>query len=126
MKALTIPCLLLTLLLAFSLWVSTQTRAHTGLCAAPLRRAASSAAAENWADTDRALEESYRQWQQIRPYFHTVMEHADPDEAEALYAEAFAACAERDAPDLRAALARLLTALHRIAEKQSFRLGNIL
>lgn len=54
------------------------------------------------------------------------MEHDALDEAEALFATAFAACDEQDGPDFHAAMAQLNTQLHLLAETQAISVKNIL
>ena len=54
------------------------------------------------------------------------MEHDELDEADALFATAFAACDERDGPDFHAAMAQLNAQLHLLAETQAVSIKNIL
>lgn len=126
MKALAVPTLILALLLAFSLWNAALVDTQTGVCTASLQQAELCARRDSWIAAEERLQQSHHSWQQIRPYFHMVMEHQDLDEAESLYAAAFAACKLRDAPDFHTALAQLQTALEHLAEKQRLNPENIL
>ena len=57
---------------------------------------------------------------------HIIMEHRELDEAEVLFAAAYAACDQQDVPDFHAALAQLLTQIRLLAETQQVSLQNIL
>ena len=72
------------------------------------------------------LQRAYADWDAIQTFLHTIMEHDALDEAEALFATAFAACDEQDGPDFHAAMAQLNTQLHLLAETQAISVKNIL
>ena len=125
MKALTIPTLILALLLSLSLWIGSAVRTRTEACLHPLAPSDALAREENWSQAAEQLRQSYRIWQQCQFFFHAIMEHQELDEAESLFAAAFAACDEEDEPDFHTALAQLQTALEHLREKQQLRAENI-
>ena len=81
---------------------------------------------ERWAQAEEGLRLAYADWGRSQTFFHTIMEHAELDEAESLFAAAFAACDTQDAPDFHAAMAQLASQLRLLAETQAVSIKNIL
>ena len=81
---------------------------------------------EQWEEAEEQIQRSYANWNQSQTFFHTIMEHDELDEAESLFATAYAACDERDVPDFHAAMAQLATQLSLLAETQAVSVKNIL
>ena len=81
---------------------------------------------ERWEAAQAQLQLAYDDWCTSQTFFHTIMEHDELDEAESLFATAYAACDERDVPDFHAAMAQLATQLSLLAETQAVSVKNIL
>ena len=126
MKPLVISLAALGLILGFSLWAGSYVAARTEDWSAQLAEADSFAQAERWAQTEEGLRLAYADWGRSQTFFHTIMEHAELDEAESLFAAAFAACDAQDAPDFHAAMAQLASQLRLLAETQAVSIKNIL
>ena len=126
MKAFYVPALLLALILGFSLWTGAYVERGTAACFQKLQKADELAAQENWEEAEAQILQGHKSWQQNQAFFHAIMEHEELDEAESLFASAFAACDERDEPDFHATLAQLLKSLRHLSEKQQLSLNNIL
>ena len=126
MKALYIPLAVLSGLLAFSLWTGRYVEERTAHWAALLGEADRLAQAERWEETEAQLRQARESWDESRGFLHTVMEHDELDQAESLFAAAFAASDQRDVPDFHTALAQLSAALELLAETQQVSLKNIL
>ena len=126
MKPLVISLAALGLILGFSLWAGSHVAARTEDWSAQLAEADSFAQAERWAQAEEGLRLAYADWGRSQTFFHTIMEHAELDEAESLFAAAFAACDTQDAPDFHAAMAQLASQLRLLAETQAVSIKNIL
>ena len=126
MKPLIVSLTALAVILAFSLWSGRYVAARTETWSDQLADADLSAQQERWADTLDQLHLAYAGWGASQAFLHTIMEHDELDEAESLFATAFAACDERDAPDFHAAMAQLKTQLSLLAETQAVSIKNIL
>lgn len=126
MKALTIPAALLALILGFSLWTGRYVELRTDHWSALLEQTGSAARREDWPAAREQLGQTYRDWQSSQPFFHTIMEHDQLDEAEVLFQGAIAVCEERDAADFHLLLAQLISQLRSLAETQSISIQNIL
>lgn len=94
MRALYVPAGLLALILGFSLWAGRYVEMRTEQWNAALELADQSAAQENWTEAARRLEQAYKDWDSSQTFFHTIMDHNELDEAEKLFAGAFAVCRE--------------------------------
>ena len=126
MKALYLPLLLLCALAAFALWTGAFVERRAEGWSALLETADRLSQEEDWAGAAEHLCRGYRDWQGCQAFFHMAMEHAELDEAEVLFAAAFAACDARDAPDFHTALHQLGTQLRLLAEPQRLSMENIL
>ena len=126
MKPLVISLAALGLILVFSLWAGSYVAARTENWSAQLDEADNFAQEERWAQAEERLRLAYADWGRSQTFFHTIMEHAELDEAESLFATAFAACDQEDAPDFHAAMAQLASQLRLLAETQAVSIKNIL
>ena len=126
MKPLVISLAVLGAILAFSLWGGAYVAERTGDWSAQLAAADASAQQERWEDAQAQLRKAYADWGRSQAFFHTILEHEELDEAESLFAAAFAACGEADAPDFRTAMAQLDAQLRLLAETQAVSIKNIL
>ena len=126
MKALYLPLLLLGAMLAFALWTGRFVQQRTDHWIAMLELADHLAVEERWEDAEDQIQRSYRDWRESQTFFHTILEHEELDEAEGLFAAAFAACDQRDVPDFHTTLAQLYTQLRLLAETQQVSIKNVL
>ena len=126
MKPLVISLAALGIILAFSLWAGRYVEGRTEDWSDQLSLADVSAQQERWDDAQAQLRQAYADWGRSQNFFHTIMEHDELDEAESLFAAAFAACDEEDAPDFHAAMAQLDSQLRLLAETQAVSIKNVL
>ena len=126
MKPLVISLAALGISLAFSLWAGRYVEGRTEDWSDQLSLADVSAQQERWDDAQAQLRQAYADWGRSQTFFHTIMEHDELDEAESLFAAAFAACDEEDAPDFHAAMAQLDSQLRLLAETQAVSIKNVL
>ena len=126
MKVLVLPLGAIAVILAFSLWAGSYVSARTGAWASQLSAADDSAQQERWEEAENAIQQGYDDWNSRQTFLHIVMEHEELDEAESLFAAAFAACSLRDAPDFQATLAQLISQMSLLAETQQVSIKNIL
>ena len=135
MKAFYIPMGLLLVILGFSLWTGRYVEQHTERWNAMLEEIEDLVRNEAWAEAEVRLETAYADWDASRAYedwdssqtfFHTIMDHSELDEAENLFAGAFAVCRERDSADFHMLLAQLAGQLRLLSETQCVSIKNIL
>ena len=126
MKAFTIPAALLAVILAFSLWTERYVQRNTDAWTAQLAEAGQAARGEDWTRAAEGLDSAYAGWNRSQDFFHVIMDHAELDEVEELFAGALAVCQERDEPDFHTLLSQLSAGLEMLAETQRFSLRNIL
>lgn len=126
MKAFYIPAAVLAAILAFSLWTGYYVQQSTGEWTALLDESCRAAKAENWTEAAERLDEAYGGWNRCQDFFHIIMDHAELDEVEALFAGALAVCQEQDEPDFHTLVAQLSSGLKMLAETQQFSLRNVL
>ena len=126
MKPLVISLAVLGAILAFSLWAGRYVEGRTEDWSDQLSLADASAQQERWADAQAQLRQAYADWGRSQAFFHTILEHDELDEAESLFATAFAACDDEDAPDFHAAMAQLDAQFRLLAETQAVSIKNIL
>ena len=126
MKSLFIPILVLAAVLAAALWTGNYISGETARWSDTLRQADTLAAQERWEEAENAIQQAYDDWNSRQTFLHIVMEHEELDEAESLFAAAFAACSLRDAPDFQATLAQLISQMSLLAETQQVSIKNIL
>jgi len=125
-KALIWPSLVLIGMLSFALWTGSHVERRTEEWIGTIEEASRLAYAEQWEEAEERLSRGYESWGQSQTFFHTVMDHEDLDDAEALFAAAFAACGQRDAPDFLTTLSELTARLSLLAETQKISIQNIL
>lgn len=126
MKALYLPALILSLLLGLSLWTGSYVSRRAEEWSRYLEEADRLAQLEQWDLAKAQIDAGYERWSDRQALFHIIMEHRELDEAEVLFAAAYAACDQQDVPDFHAALAQLLTQIRLLAETQQVSLQNIL
>ena len=120
------PLLLLTVLLALSLWSSSRITRDTERWRDQLAQAEALVRDQAWPEALAALEDSYRDWQTQQTYLHIVTEHGVLDEAEAMYHRAAAFAREREAAEFRAEIQHLRHQLTLMAEMERFSIKNVL
>ena len=126
MKPLILSLAALAAILAFSLWSGYYVAGRTETWSTQLSVADEYAQQERWEDAEAQLQLAYDDWCTSQTFFHTILEHDELDEAESLFATAYAACDEQDVPDFHAAMAQLATQLSLLAETQAVSVKNIL
>ena len=126
MKALYIPAGLLALILGFSLWAGRYVELRTDQWIAQLEETAGTAGREDWDHAEEQLSRVYDSWDGVQTFFHTIMEHDELDEAEDLFAGAFAMCREEDDADFHQLLSQLIKQLELLSETQQASVKNIL
>lgn len=126
MKAFYIPMGLLLVILGFSLWTGRYVEQHTERWNAMLEEIEDLARDGAWAEAEVRLETAYADWDASQTFFHTIMDHSELDEAENLFAGAFAVCRERDSADFHMLLAQLAGQLRLLSETQCVSIKNIL
>lgn len=126
MKAFYIPVGLLAVILGFSLWTSRYVEQQTERWNAMLEEIEELAQEEAWAEAEVRLEAAYADWDARQTFFHTIMDHSELDEAENLFAGAFAVCRERDSADFHTLLSQLAGQLRLLSETQCVSVKNIL
>ncbi len=126
MKAFYIPVGLLALILGFSLWAGRYVELRTEHWTALLEEVDQAGGQEDWALARERLERAYADWDSSQTFFHTIMDHDELDEAEELFAGAFAVCRERDGADFHTMLAQLTNQLRLLSETQSISVKNVL
>ena len=90
-----------------------------------VEQAAQAAEAEDWPQAESLLSQAQKGWEHSRTYFHTFIEHGELNEAQALFAAAAEACAQRDSQEFSAQLVLLRVQLQLLAETQSVSIKNI-
>ena len=75
---------------------------------------------------EERLKAAYADWDASQTFFHTIMDHNELDEAENLFAGAFAVCREADGADFHMLLAQLMGQLRLLSETQSVSIKNVL
>lgn len=125
MKAFYIPVGLLAVILGFSLWSGRYVELRTQHWNTLLEEIDGLAGQEAWEQAGQKLEEAYADWNGSQTFFHTIMDHNELDEAEKLFAGAFAVCREGDDADFHQMLAQLTSQLRLLAETQSVSIKNV-
>ena len=120
------PLLVLALLLGASLWnARTVAQSVEDWCAA-LETALPAAEAEDWDTVRETLDRVYGAWNARQTYFHIMVEHAELDAAEALFAVSRSYAESEEAAEFRANTADLLTQLTLLREMEAVSIRNIL
>jgi hypothetical protein len=126
MKSLYWPVILLTAILAFSLWTGQYVEKRTTHWTAQLEQIAQDARDEDWQSAQNMLQKTHEDWNNDQVFFHTVLVHQELDSAESLFAACFAACEEQDNSQLQVLLSQLTTQLELLAETQAVSVKNVL
>ena len=126
MKAFYIPVGLLAVILGFSLWTGQFVEQRTAHWTVLLEEIENLALQEDWEQAEKQLETAYADWDSSQTFFHTIMDHDELDEAESLFAGAFAVCREEDGADFHMLLAQLMGQLRLLSETQSLSVKNVL
>ena len=126
MKPLYIPTALLAAILCFSLWVGSFVKEQGRIWDEELLLASQHAQSENWYKAADCIRAAYTNWNEHHFLFYTVMDHADLDQTQALFAGTFAACTQQDSEEFHILLAQLSLQLQLVAEKQIISIENIL
>ena len=126
MKAFYIPVGLLALILGFSLWSGRYVELRTQHWSDLLEEIDGLADQEDWEQAGQKLDEAYADWNGSQTFFHTIMAHNELDEAEELFARAFAVCREEDGADFHTLLSQLMSQLRLLAETQCVSIKNVL
>lgn len=126
MKNFYIPVGILAVILGFSLWAGRYVDLRTGHWNALLEQADQAGRQEEWASAREQMDKIYEDWQSSQAFFHIIMDHDELDDAENLFAGAFAVCREEDDADFHQLLAQLMKQLELLAETQQTNLKNIL
>lgn len=126
MKAFYIPLGLLILILGFSLWTGRYVEQRTDHWNEMLEETRQLAHQEEWDRAAARLEAAYADWSVSQTFFHIIMAHSELDEAESLFAGAFALCREEEDADFYSLLAQLTSQLRLLAETQSLSVKNVL
>lgn len=126
MKAFLPPVLILSAILAFSLWNCAAVTAHTERWSGQLEAAAGLAALEDWEGAGDVLRDSYRDWSSHQTFLHIVERHDSVDDAEAMYRRAAAFAREQESSEFQAELADLRDQLRLLSEVERFSIKNIL
>ena len=126
MKHFYIPAGILALILAASLWAGRYVSLSTERWSALLEQADEAGRREDWPAARERMEGAYQDWQGSQTFFHIIMDHDELDEAEDLFAGAFAVCREADSADFHMLLAQLQSQLRLLAETQCLSVKNVL
>ena len=126
MRALYIPICLLAVILGFSLWAGRYVEQRTSQWIELLEATDDSAGQEAWEEAEQRLLGTYQDWDSSQTFFHIIMSHEELDEAETLFAGAFAVCQEQDGADFHQLLAELISQLRLLSETQSVSIKNVL
>lgn len=126
MKSLYIPAGILAVILGFSLWSGRYVEQRTGHWSALLEQADQRGRQEDWEAAREQMEKTYQDWQGSQTFFHIIMDHNELDEAEDLFAGAFAMCREEDDADFHQLVSQLIKQLELLSETQQASIKNIL
>ena len=96
-----------------------------GWCAG-VEASLAAAEAEDWEGAREALGAVYASWDARQTYFHIMVEHAELDAAEALFAVSHSFAESEDGAEFRANTAELLTQLRLLDEMEEISIKNIL
>ena len=126
MKYFYIPCAILALILALSLFNAKAMENYVTDWCEELDAAQEAADGGNWAEAEHRIRSVHEVWDAKQSYFHIVSVHAELDEAEALLAKSLSFALDRDDAEFRANTAELITQLHLLSEIQEVSIKNIL
>ena len=126
MKYFYIPVGVLAVILGFSLWAGQHVERRTEHWTALLEQADQAGRQEDWTAARERMDDVYQDWQDSQTFFHIIMDHDELDDAENLFAGAFAVCQEEDDADFHQYLAQLQKQLELLSETQQTSIKNIL
>ena len=126
MKYFYIPCAILALILALSLYNAKVMDSYVSDWCEELDAAQEAADSGNWAEAEHQIRSVHEVWDEKQSYLHIVSVHAELDEAEALLAKSLSFAREQDDAEFRANTAELITQLHLLSEIQEVSIKNIL
>lgn len=121
-----LPLGVLTVILAFCMWNARSMTGCTDRWSGQLKQVESLAMEARWQDAEKALEESYADWQRFQTYLHIVSRHEVADNAESMYRRAAVCTDEQDLKELQTELSDLRHQLGLLAEMEQCNLRNIL
>lgn len=116
----------LTVTLAFTLWVSANMQEKTARWQEQLLQADALAQSDDWTGAMDVLMESYEDWTSHQTYLHIVTQHDVVDDAQSMYHRAMAFAATRELSEFRAELSDLRDQLRLLAEMERFSIKNVL
>ena len=93
---------------------------------AGVETALAAAEMENWDGALDAIDAVYGDWDARQTYFHVMAEHDELDAVETLFAVLHSSIESKDAEELRANAAELLTQLRLLRETEEISIRNIL
>lgn len=125
MKAFYVPSFLLVFLLVVSIWVNAGVQQDTQQWISAVDRMVRLLEDDEWTEIEGNILNLYGKWDQRKTVFHMIMEHQYLDDAEELFAGAYAACREQDSVELHILLEQLRTQILFLAETQQANLKNI-
>lgn len=120
------PLLVLALLLGASLFNARSVSRNVEDWCAELEHSLALAQADDWDGARAALDTVYSSWSARQTYFHIMLEHAELDAAEALFAAARSFAQAEEGAEFRAETAELLTQLRLLREMEALSVKNIL
>ena len=126
MKYFYIPCAILALILALSLFNAETMGGYVADWCEELTAAQTAADSGDWADAEHQIRTVHEAWDEKQSYFHIVSVHAELDEAEALLAKSLSFARDQDDAEFRANTAELITQLRLLSEIQEISIKNIL
>ena len=126
MKYFYIPCAILALILALSLFNAKAMDNYVTDWCEELDAAQEAADDDNWMEAEHQIRSVHEAWDEKQSYFHIVSVHAELDEAEALLAKSLSFALKQDDAEFRANTAELITQLHLLSEIQEISIKNIL
>ena len=125
MKVLYLSLGAMALILVYSLWAGAYVQEQTAGWSLLLEQAAQAAGAEDWAQAERHLLQARNSWDRSQTYLHTIIEHRELNETQALFAAAAEAFVQRDAGEFSAQIVLLRVQLQLLAETQAVSIKNI-
>lgn len=120
------PLLALALLLGASLWNAHYVARSVEDWCAGVEASLTAVEAEDWDTAREALDAVYVSWDARQTYFHIMVEHAELDAAEALFAVSRSFAESEEDAEFRANTADLLTQLTLLREMEAISIRNIL
>ena len=126
MKHFYIPVGILAVILGFSLWTGRYVEQRTEHWNTLLTQADQAGYTEHWDAAREQMEQIYQDWKNSQTLFNIILSQDELEEAENLFAGAFAMCREEDDADFHQLLAQLTKQIDLLAETQRTSIKNIL